>query len=73
MFPHSIWAWLAAAACAYLLGSVSGGLIASFTRHKEGLRRHGSGNAGMTNALRIYGVRSAALVLAIDAEKCSRN
>lgn len=69
MFPHSIWAWLAAAICAYLLGSVSGGLIASFTRHKEDLRRHGSGNAGMTNALRTYGVRSAALVLAIDALK----
>lgn len=69
MFPHSIWAWLAAAICAYLLGSVSGGLIASFTRHKEDLRRHGSGNAGMTNALRTYGVRSAALVLAIDTMK----
>lgn len=69
MFPHRIWAWLAAAICAYLLGSVSGGLIASFTRHKEDLRRHGSGNAGMTNALRTYGVRSAALVLAIDALK----
>lgn len=69
MFPHSIWAWLAAAICAYLLGSVSGGLIASFTRHKEDLRRYGSGNAGMTNALRTYGVRSAALVLAIDALK----
>ena len=69
MFPHSIWAWLAAAICAYLLGSVSGGLIASFTRHKEDLRRHGSGHAGMTNALRTYGVRSAALVLAIDTLK----
>lgn len=69
MFPHSIWAWLVAAICAYLLGSVSGGLIASFTRHKEDLRRHGSGNAGMTNALRTYGVRSAALVLAIDTLK----
>lgn len=69
MFPHSIWAWLAAAICAYLLGSVSGGLIASFTRHKEDLRRHGSGNAGMTNALRTYGVRSAVLVLAIDTLK----
>lgn len=69
MFPHSIWAWLAAAICAYLLGSVSGGLIASFTRHKEDLRRHSSGNAGMTNALRTYGVRSAALVLAIDTLK----
>ena len=69
MFPHNIWAWLAAAICAYLLGSVSGGLIASFTRHKEDLRRHGSGNAGMTNALRTYGVRSAALVLAIDTLK----
>lgn len=69
MFPDSWLAWVAAAVCAYLLGSISGGLIASYTRHKEDLRSHGSGNAGMTNALRTYGVRNAAMVMAIDLAK----
>lgn len=69
MFPDALWAWIASAVCAYLLGSVSGGLIASYTRHKEDLRRHGSGNAGMTNALRTYGIRNAVMVMAIDVAK----
>lgn len=69
MFPDALWAWIAAAVCAYLLGSTSGGLIASYTRHKEDLRRHGSGNAGMTNALRTYGIRNAVMVMAIDMVK----
>ncbi len=69
MFPNSIIAWIAAAAAAYLLGSVSGAIVASWTRHKEDIRNFGSGNAGMTNALRTYGVRNAAMVAAIDLAK----
>ncbi len=69
MFPDSIIAWLAAAVIAYLLGSVSGAIVASWTRHKEDIRNYGSGNAGMTNALRTYGVRNAAMVAAIDLIK----
>ncbi len=69
MFPTSIIAWIAAAAAAYLLGSVSGAIVASWTRHREDIRNFGSGNAGMTNALRTYGVRNAALVAAIDLLK----
>ncbi len=69
MFPDSIIAWLAAVAAAYLLGSVSGAIVASWTRHREDIRNYGSGNAGMTNALRTYGVRNAALVAAIDLLK----
>ncbi len=69
MFPDSILAWIAAAAAAYLLGSVSGAIVASWTRHREDIRNFGSGNAGMTNALRTYGVRNAALVAAIDLLK----
>ncbi len=69
MYPDSAIAWIAAAVQAYLLGSVSGAIVASWTRHKEDIRNFGSGNAGMTNALRTYGVRNAALVAAIDLLK----
>lgn len=69
MYPNSILAWLVSLVCAYLLGSVSGGIVASHLRHHEDLRDYGSGNAGMTNALRTYGIRNAALVAAIDLLK----
>lgn len=69
MYPNSILAWLAGAVCAYLLGSVSGGIVASRLRHHEDLRDYGSGNAGMTNALRTYGIRNAVLVAVIDLLK----
>ena len=64
-----LWRWLAAAAGAYLLGSVNGAVIASRTRHGEDIRAFGSGNAGMTNALRTYGLRNALLTAWIDALK----
>lgn len=69
MYAQSAWAWVLAAAGAYLLGSVSGAIIASFTRHGEDIRQFGSGNAGFTNALRTYGVANAILVAVIDLGK----
>lgn len=53
----------------YLLGSVSFSIILSRVRYRDDIRRHGSGNAGMTNTLRTYGKGSAALVLLGDAAK----
>ncbi|MEG2073345.1 MAG: glycerol-3-phosphate 1-O-acyltransferase PlsY [Angelakisella sp.] len=55
-----------AACMGYLLGSITFGIIMSRTLHKDDIRRHGSGNAGTTNALRTYGGRTAILVLAGD-------
>ncbi len=55
--------------CAYLLGSISGGIIATFLFHKTDIREYGSGNAGMTNALRTFGVKTALLTTAIDISK----
>lgn len=57
------------ALCGYLLGSVSFSIILSRLRYRDDIRRHGSGNAGMTNTLRTYGKISAVLVLAGDAAK----
>ena len=54
--------------CAYLLGSVSGSLLFGRLRGVD-IRRHGSGNAGGTNALRTLGWRFALGVVAIDLGK----
>ena len=57
------------AAVAYILGSVNGAiLIARFVYHKD-IRRYGSGNAGLTNFLRTFGLPGGALVLAVDVLK----
>ena len=53
----------------YLLGSLNFGLIISRNKYHDDIRRHGSGNAGMTNMLRTYGKRDAAITLIGDALK----
>lgn len=55
-----------AAGIAYLLGSISFGVLVSKLAYKDDVRHHGSGNAGMTNTLRIYGGKAAALVFVGD-------
>ncbi|NND58930.1 MAG: glycerol-3-phosphate 1-O-acyltransferase PlsY [Gammaproteobacteria bacterium] len=52
----------------YLVGSVSGALVAGRYRGID-IRNEGSGNAGATNALRTHGVGFAALVMLIDVGK----
>jgi len=69
MFQGSVIAYIAAAAAAYLLGSLSGAILSSRVGHHEDIRNFGSGNAGMTNALRSYGIRHAAIVALIDILK----
>ena len=69
MFHGSVIAYIAAAVIAYLLGSISGAIVSSRVGHHEDIRNYGSGNAGMTNALRTYGIRHAAIVAAMDMIK----
>lgn len=54
---------------AYLLGSVNSAIIVSKLLYKEDIRTHGSGNAGLTNILRTYGAKAAALTLVGDMLK----
>lgn len=51
---------------AYLIGNISGGLIISKIFLKKDIRDHGSGNAGATNALRVFGAKIGILTFAID-------
>ncbi len=58
-----------AAILAYLLGSVNGSIIVSRLLYGSDVRSRGSGNAGLTNFFRNYGVTGVAGVIAIDALK----
>ena len=60
---------LAAAAQAYLLGSVDTGILISKYLYHDDVRSHGSGAAGMTNMLRTFGKKAAALTAVGDVLK----
>lgn len=52
----------------YLLGNLNGAICASKLLGDD-VRKHGSGNAGLTNFIRNYGASRSALVIIIDAGK----
>lgn len=54
---------------AYLLGNLNGSVCISAIISDDDVRKHGSGNAGLTNFIRSYGVHNALLVVAVDAGK----
>lgn len=54
--------------CAYLLGSINTSILVSKVYGTD-IRLHGSGNAGLTNALRVLGKGAAVLVLIGDILK----
>ena len=53
----------------YLLGSINSAIILSKIIYHDDIRKHGSGNAGMTNMLRTYGKGAAGLTLLGDLLK----
>lgn len=57
------------AIAAYMLGNVNGAILASHIIAHEDVRDHGSGNAGLTNFIRNYGVQNALLVFLFDGGK----
>lgn len=57
------------AAGAYLAGCCNGAIIASVLFYHDDIRKHGSGNAGLTNFYRTYGGRYAIVVILIDMMK----
>jgi len=54
---------------AYLLGNLNGAVCISALIADDDVRKHGSGNAGLTNFIRNYGVGSSLYVIIIDAGK----
>ncbi len=54
---------------AYLLGSIDTGILVSRLVYHDDVRRHGSGAAGMTNMLRTFGKKAAAMTAVGDVLK----
>lgn len=61
--------YILSAAAAYLLGSLSFGIIFSKAKYKKDIRDFGSNNAGASNTLRTFGKGAAAFVFLFDALK----
>ena len=61
--------WIIIAIESYLLGSLSFSIIVSKGLYKKDIRTFGSGNAGMTNVLRTFGKKAAALTITGDVLK----
>jgi len=57
------------AIAAYFCGCFNGAVIASRFILKDDVRKHGSGNAGLTNFYRVFGAKYAALVILSDVLK----
>lgn len=57
------------AVCAYLLGCANGSILVSKLFFHEDIREKGSGNAGLTNFYRTYGVKCVGFMLGIDVLK----
>ena len=62
--------WLVTMVIAYFLGNINGALLISRMLMKDDVRKHGSGNAGLTNFFRTYGGFQSLLVIVIDVAKC---
>lgn len=60
---------LTAALSAYLLGNLNGSVCVSALVAGDDVRKHGSGNAGLTNFFRSYGGWSTLLVILVDMLK----
>ena len=54
------------AAVAYLLGCINGSILVSKFIFHDDIRTHGSGNAGLTNFYRTFGVKGVVGVLGCD-------
>jgi acyl phosphate:glycerol-3-phosphate acyltransferase len=65
---YPVLSYIIAAATGYLLGSCPNGYLVSRARGVD-IRKHGSGNIGATNVLRVLGKKWGYLVFALDAFK----
>ena len=69
IFTLQIWAILASIIIGYLLGNIQTAVIVSRAYYHDDVRNHGSGNAGSTNMVRVYGYGPGAITFAGDSMK----
>ncbi len=68
-FTLTVWSALACAAVGYLLGNIQTAIIVSRAYYHDDVRNHGSGNAGSTNMVRVFGYGPGAITFAGDFTK----
>ena len=64
----SVWLYFVAIGCGYIVGSCPSGYLVGRGLGID-IRKHGSGNIGATNVLRVIGKKWGYLVFALDALK----
>lgn len=62
-------AYIESAALGYIIGNIQFAVIFSYLLHRDDVRHHGSGNAGSTNMLRVYGKKDGIITFAGDLLK----
>ena len=62
--------WMIIVVASYALGNINGAILTSKYLKHDDVRKHGSGNAGLTNYFRTYGGFLSLLVIFVDVLKC---
>ena len=63
------WKFMILIVSSYLIGNITFARLFAFTRNKDDITTHGSGNPGTMNMLRTHGVSMAVVTLIFDALK----
>ena len=66
IFALSVWTVIGCILIGYLLGNIQTAIIVSRAYYHDDIRNHGSGNAGSTNMVRVYGYGPGAITFAGD-------
>ena len=66
LFAIKVWTVIACVIIGYLLGNIQTAIIVSRAYYHDDIRNHGSGNAGSTNMVRVYGYGPGAITFAGD-------
>ncbi len=69
IFALRLWTGLICVLIGYLLGNIQTAIIVSRAYYHDDVRNHGSGNAGSTNMVRVYGYGPGAITFAGDSLK----
>jgi len=62
----NIWTGIVCVLAGYFLGNIQTAIIVSKAYYHDDVRNHGSGNAGSTNMVRVYGYKPGAITFAGD-------
>lgn len=66
IFAINVWTVIACIIIGYLLGNIQTAIIVSRAYYHDDIRKHGSGNAGSTNMVRVYGYGPGTITFAGD-------